>query len=936
MQTEQSIPHSAFRDKPGKTVDNVDPVCGSIRGMETKLHEFRHRRADWRRPPAQLEKADLLLRIFDDRIEGRETLSFAAREPLSEVALDAQDLDVGPVRLVAGPDAPDDAGDPCATMFDKKARKLTIALPRPIAAGDRFALRLDAVCRPTQNILDGAYFDVTPPGAPPQIISQCQQWGFQRILPIVDDCTAKCVWRTTLEGDARYTRLLSNGDVDRAANPDGRPVPVPDDSSRVRITYVNPIPMPPYLFLVAAGTWDELCDTVRTPAGRDVRLEYLVPPGPHDGARLPMEILKDAVLFQARHVGYDYRRECYRTICMEKSNFGGMENVGNTTIITEAALLDRWTTDRRLFYAFGVIVHEYEHNHCGSDVTMETPFDMWLNEAYTVTVEQAYLAARFGEAFARLDALDGLRDPLRGPLAQEDGGAAAFPIVRDGFDSPDDVVDGVTYDKAPEVLGMLREWLGHDAYKAATDAYFAKHAGGNANTDDLIGAFRPFAGGRDLDAFFHEWLFTVGYPSLTGSWTYDPAARRLLVTISQTRRDPAAAPFVVPFRVRGVDARGRAMSSVDRLLVLSSASETFVFEDVPEAPAFLDWNSGLPFYGTFRDDSATPESLTLAARLSPFPVGRVEAWRALVDSEMKRAIAAPDTAAPSVTFLSLLEASLADEALDPGLRARLLSIPEDMLDRDYVPRFAARAAAARALRRAAAAHLGADRLLAAYAAARTECKMRNAKCEARMDAFAAALPRRAVVRAIGALLALTGDSRAFAALRETIGGAAFVSEEIDAVAALQEAGAPGFRDDLRALGERCRPHVGAWAAWLSLVASDPNPDAVFNEVARVERGPGFRPEHPSHARYLYGALARNHAALWTPRGLAWLEETLLKTAKVNENVSILLLGALQLRRDFPAPLRDATGALLERVAAALPDAAPEAGALLARVRSLLG
>ena len=899
--------------------------------MEPQPAPFRYLRSAWRRPPARLLHAELLLRLFDDRIEGFETLSFEAREPLSEVALDAQDLEIGPVSLAAErPDAPD---EPCSALYDRRGRRLVVALPRPLAAGARFALRIAATCRPSDRILDGAYFDTTPPGAPPQIVSQCQQWGFQRILPIVDDCTAKCTWRTTLEASARYTHLISNGDVDRAVCPDGRPVPLPGDPARVRIAYVNPIPMPPYLFLVAVGTWDALAGSVRTPGGRLVRLEYLVPPGHLDGARLPMAILEDAVLFQARHVGYEYDRECYRTICMEKSNFGGMENVGNTTIVTEAALLDRWTPDRRLFYAFGVIVHEFEHSHCGSDVTMETPFDMWLNEAYTVTVERAYLAERFGAAFARLDELDGLRDPLRGPLAQEDGGAAAFPIVRDGFDSPDDVVDGVTYDKAPEVLGMLREWLGHDAYRAATDAYFARFKGGNASTEDFLASFAPFAGGRDLDAFFRQWLFTVGYPRLAGSWVWDPATRRLSVTLSQTRPGAGAAPFVVPFRVRGVDARGRAMPSVDRLLVLSSASETFVFEGVPEAPAFLDWNSGLPFYGAFRDETATPASLALAARVSPFPVGRVEAWRALLDLEMAREIAAPGASPPSPAFFAVLDAALADATLDPGLRARLLSLPEEMLDRAYVPRFAERAAAARALRRAAAAHFGEDRLLAAYAAARAAAAGSSSRPPSIAET-AAALPRRAVVRAIGDLLALAGGPRAFAALRETMASAAFVGEELDAVAALQEAGAPGFREDLRALGERSRPHVGAWAAWLSLVASCPDPATVFDEVARAERDPAFRPEHPSHSRYLYGALARNHAALWTPRGLAWLEEKILATAKINENVALLLLGALQLHRDFAEPLRTQTGALLDRLSAALPSEAPAATALLARVQSL--
>ena len=95
-------------------------------------------------PIVRLEHAELLRRIFDDRAEGRETLLFRAREPLAEVTLDARDLNAGPVRML-GPDAaPDEAGEPCATLYDKRARRLTVALSRPVAEGERFALRLEA------------------------------------------------------------------------------------------------------------------------------------------------------------------------------------------------------------------------------------------------------------------------------------------------------------------------------------------------------------------------------------------------------------------------------------------------------------------------------------------------------------------------------------------------------------------------------------------------------------------------------------------------------------------------------------------------------------------------------------------------------------------------------------------------------------------------
>ena len=117
--------------------------------MKTQPPPFR--RADGRIPPARLENAELLRRIFDDRAEGRETLLFRAREPLEMVMLDARDRNAGPVRML-GPDAaPDEAGEPCATLYDKRARRLTVALPHPVAEGERFALRLEATGRPARN-----------------------------------------------------------------------------------------------------------------------------------------------------------------------------------------------------------------------------------------------------------------------------------------------------------------------------------------------------------------------------------------------------------------------------------------------------------------------------------------------------------------------------------------------------------------------------------------------------------------------------------------------------------------------------------------------------------------------------------------------------------------------------------------------------------------
>lgn len=890
---------------------------------------YRYQRSTYRRPPVQLLHTDLSLQFFDDRVEGTETLLLQARESLTQVVLDAADLEIGPATLLQG-----DMEHPLATFTDKPDHKLTLLLPNAMEAGDTFRIRLSAVCHPSDSLLEGIYRDTTPPGAPPQYISQCQQWGFQRIMPILDDCTAKCTWRTTLEADARYTHLITNGDVDRTTNPDGIPVPA-RTPGRICITYVNAIPMPPYLFVAGAGTWDMLEDEVTIPGGRKVKLQYLVPPGRREGAFLPMEILKDSVLWQAAYIGYEYKRECYRTICMEKSNFGGMENVGNTTIITEAALLDRWTSDRRLVYAYAVIVHEFEHNHCGSDVTMETPFDMWLNEAFTVTVEQAYLADRFNAAGQRLSELDSLRDPLRGPIAAEDAHAAA-PIVREGFDHPDDVVDGVTYQKAPEILGMLRVLIGDDRYREATKAYFRKFDKGNATTEDFLEVFRDFAPDADLlNRFFQPWLFSSGYPKITGSWRYDAAAKRLSVTLRQERNPPETTPFVVPFRIRAVTADGYVIPDSDRLLVLEKPEQEWSFDGILGQPAFLDWNSDGPFYGVFHDASATPETLALSAAVHPSPVGRATAFAALTDSILIRHIENPETpfpVTPGSPWFDAFRALLVQTDLHESVRARMLTVSEDLLDREYLSRALERAQAAEALRRAASAAIGADSLRNAWKSA---CEAAYAEASRNPTAFPRILPLRALARALGSLYARTGDSRIAADFRAHFDRAVCVDEMADAIRATIAAGqTDAARDLLARMRTDAVHHVSGYSVYLATLGSLPIPD-VFDWAEQEENTPEYHPEHPSYARALQGALARNNLQLWTPRGLQWLEEALLRMAPVNENVPILVMGAVQNVRSFRSPLRETVRALLKRVQTALPDIAPEAHALAARIRDAL-
>ena len=803
-----------------------------------------YKRSEFKRPPAQLEHVDLKLSFYEDRVEASGTLHCRAREAMREIALDCD------------------------------GKKVVYPLDREYASGEQFTVAVEHVAHPDGKRLEGIYCDVTPPGCPQQYMSQCQQYGFQRILPIIDDCTAKCTFRTVIEGDARYTHLISNGDLVEESDL---------GNGRRRVVYEMRRPMAPYLFLACAGTWEVLADEVEYPdTHRKVKLEYLVPPGHLDGAREPMRILKESVLFQHEVTGYEYPFEVYRTICMEKSLYGGMENTGNTTIITEAALIDSTIPDRRLIYAHGVIPHEYEHNHCGSGVTMETVFDMWLNEAYTVNVERAYLARVFGADYMRRDEIASLRG-TGGAFAEEEAGMAGA-VVREGVNDPDEVVDAITYDKAPEVLNTLRALIGEEAYLAAWKEYFRRFSGGNANTDDFLSVFSEISG-RDVRALIGPYLFSVGFPTVHAAWDWKDG--RMTVRLSQDRA------FTVPVTCTAVKDGKDLCSGVFTLEPSDSTTAYTEFTaPFPVKPDFISWNRGGAFYGMLAP-SATEEQLACQARTDPDGGNRVEAMGLLRDKNCVE------------TWLAIYQEIFADQSLDYGLKSALLAIPADSIDRYRRARVRENVQEMRTLRRAAALKIGVEKLSAALATGTTGILPVDA------------LKRRAYENCILQLLAAANVPEAWEAIRTYLSRSTSITARLNALRALVSTDDPGRKELLEEEGVELRKSLNGYLSYLGLVAGDPHSD-VFDAIAREEQREGWSITHPGLSRALYCGFAANGDQLWTPRGLAWLEETLVKYADVSEYNAIRLLSPVAVWRRFEPNLRAEVKALLERVAAKLP------------------
>jgi aminopeptidase N len=864
--------------------------------------DCRYRREDFGELPVKLNHVTIYLNFIDDYVEATNVLDMTATIPLDRIELDAKNLEIAKVEWLRDGDSLEDSGMLLDFDYRRQDNKLIILLPHPVHPAARFRVRTSTRCFPSDNILEGIYKDATPPAAPQQYVSQCQQWGFQRIMPVYDDCRAKCTMTTTIEADARYTHLISNGNISRERNPERKPVPKPGDASRQIITYENNIPMAPYLFLVCVGTWDMLTDCVTYENGRTVQLEYLVPPGRAAHARIPMDILKQSVLWIKKTQNYEYLLDTYRTICMTKSNFGGMENMGNTTIVTDAALIDEHTLDQGLLYSHAVIVHEFEHNQCGSETTMETPFDVWLNEAYTVDVERQFSADLFNPTFIRLTQVDSIRNPLMGPLAIEDSGRAGR-IVRDSFNDPDELIDGVTYVKAAEVIRMLRLILGKENFFAGKELYFSRYKNSNANTDQFFACFEEVSG-RSLDLFKQGWLFRIGYPEVIAHTQYDESKKELSVHFSQDPGDSQPS-FHIPIELALINDRGETIPGTESMFELKEKTENLVFQNIQTFPTVVSLNRDYSFYGTFRYENTPPEALRLQARIDNNEFNRVEAMRRLTDIQRIALLLNPAYQIEQ-EWVSLYGEILADSNLPPGLRIYLLRIEEQPLDRKYAAWFQELVMAKERLMLEVNRNFRND-LLQSFN------KLDSYKPrESPRDG----IEERILKNVLLDLIAIDDSAESHKLILEHYRSATTATDRVAALLALNRSSSKERLGLLKQAYDAWHEHVSGYANYLRIIGSGTRDD-VFDMIETEKKRSSFDINQPTWVRALFLSMATNNKMVWTDRGIQWLANTVIELASINGyNASRLLNTFQQVRRlkpDLQNKVRSALAEIVDKV-----------------------
>ncbi len=868
------------------------------------------RREDYTPPPFWIDRIELTFDLdpAKTRVLNKMVLRRNTEVPAQPLRLDGEELNLARVVLNGGG---------CSFKMDGDALVLG-SLPE---GPEPFELEIFTTCSPEKNTqLSGLYLSQG------DFFTQCEAEGFRRITYFLDRPDVMASYTVTLRADKdKYPVLLSNGNlVEQGELPDNRHF----------AKWVDPHRKPSYLFALVAGRLISREQRIVTRAGKEHLLQVYVRPGDMDKTEHAMNSLIASVVWDEARFGLPLDLERFMIVATSDFNMGAMENKGLNIFNTKYVLANSATaTDTDFANIESVVGHEYFHNWTGNRITCRDWFQLSLKEGLTVFRDQEFSMDLCAEPSAR--AVKRIEDVrvLRTMQFPEDAGPMAHPVRPDQYVEINNFYTVTVYEKGAEVVRMMQTLVGRDGFRKGMDLYFQRHDGQAVTCDDFAQAIADANPDSELARQlvpFKRWYSQSGTPRLQASGHYDAAERRYTLTLSQscpaTPGQSEKQPFVIPVALGLIDAQGQDLalrlqgesqtSRGTRLLVLTQASESFVFEDIDAEPVpSLLRGFSAP---VIVDNGLTDDQLLHLLAHDSDAFNRWEAGQQLALRRAVQAVRAegPVGAAPlDEAFIGAMRAVLRHPVLDAALKELVLTLPAetyiaeqlDVVDPQRIH------AVRETMREQLAQALQAD-----WAWAYEQHKDNGAY---RPDPLSSG--RRALAGMALTMLCIaareTGDTVWPGKAYQRFKDAGNMTDRFNALSALVVSGQPLAQEALARFHTKFKDEALVIDKWFALQAGAPDRGGnVLPAVRQLMNHPDFNLKNPNRARsVIFSFCSANPAGFHRSdaAGYVFWSERVLELDAINPQVAARLARALDRWKKLAEPYRSAAREAIARVAA---------------------
>ena len=223
------------------------------------------------------------------------------------------------------------------------------------------------------------------------------------------------------------------------------------------------------------------------------------------------------------------------------------------------------------------LAHELAHQWWGQSVAGANYRERWLSEGVAQYAAALWVRESRGEgAFRQV-----LERFSRWALRYEDEAPIQLGYRVGHLEGDAQAFRAVIYDKAAYVLHMLGGLVGEEAFGRGLRAYQEAHRFSKAGADDLREALEE-ASGKDLQAYFRDWIFGTAVARLSYKTQVESAGAgyRVLLVV---RASGLPGPVPVEVRLKGG-------GSVASHVVQVAPGETRVTLEAPFRPRAVDLN----------------------------------------------------------------------------------------------------------------------------------------------------------------------------------------------------------------------------------------------------------------------------------------------------------------------------------------------------------